>query len=239
MNDSTPKLAVVFGATGGIGQAIAGRLSSMGYNLLLIGRDEHKLEGLRSRLGHVRTNFVLGDMSTEEGIRSLTRSVEPECSSIGLLVHAAGVFARASVESTNPDQVRELWIVNALAPFMLTVALAPLLRKNQADVVFINSSIVQRPVPDLSAYSASKTALKSFADTLRAELNPDGVRVIGLYPGRTQTPMQEKISVLEKSKYTPELLVQPDSIAELLVSIVNLPRTVEVTDVYLRPTTKS
>lgn len=237
--DSPPKVAVVFGATGGMGQAIAARLASIGYDLLLVGRDQLKLERLRAELARERTLIICGSMNTDKDIRLLGERVACGCSSITLLVHAAGVFIRASAENTTIEQLREVWTVNALAPFLLTTALMPMLRKGQADVVFINSSIVQRPVKNLSAYSASKNSLQSFADTLRAEFNSSGVRIVSIYPGRTATSMQQEVCAIEGRAYVPELLLQPDNIAELIISLVNLPRTAEVTDIYLRPTVKS
>jgi NADP-dependent 3-hydroxy acid dehydrogenase YdfG len=76
--------------------------------------------------------------------------------------------------------------------------------------------------------------LKAIADSLRAEVNADGVRVVSLYPGRTATPQQQEIHELENKPYHPERLLQPQDIARAVVDALSLPRTAEVTDINIR-----
>ena len=207
----------------------------MDYDLLLIARSEAGLQKLGAQLGPDRAKLMVWDMSVAEKLRDLAQHISRECDSIDVLVHAAGLYTRGSAERMTAEEVQTVWTVNALAPFLLTAALAPLLRASNADVVYINSSIAQRAVSGLSAYGASKDALKSCVDSLRAELNQDGVRLSSIYPGRTATAMQEEIFRTEQRAYEPDLLLQPETIADVAVGIMSLPRTAEVTDVYLRP----
>jgi NADP-dependent 3-hydroxy acid dehydrogenase YdfG len=101
----------------------------------------------------------------------------------------------------------------------------------------MNSSVGS--APEVGFYSASKHALKAFADTLRAEANPAGVRVLSVYPGRTATPMQESIFAAEGRSYDPSRLLQPEDVAEMVLAALCLPRTAEVTDLHIRPLQKS
>jgi NADP-dependent 3-hydroxy acid dehydrogenase YdfG len=94
----------------------------------------------------------------------------------------------------------------------------------------------------LSSYSslesATKHALKGFADALRQEVNPKGVRVISVYPGRTATPLQAWVSQVEGRPYISENLLQPEDVAEIVVNAIALPDTPEVTDITIRPAKK-
>jgi NADP-dependent 3-hydroxy acid dehydrogenase YdfG len=77
------------------------------------------------------------------------------------------------------------------------------------------------------------------SDTLRDEVNGDGIRVLTVYPGRTATPRQERIFAMEGRAYTPERLLQPQDIAAMIVASLKLPRTAEVTNLTIRPMQKA
>ena len=105
--------------------------------------------------------------------------------------------------------------------------------------VFVNSSAGLNSKANVGQYAASKHALKAIADCLREEVNPDGIRVLSIYPGRTATPMQEALYKAEGRTYHPEILMQPSDAAQVVIQALRLPRTVEVTDIHLRPLMKS
>ena len=99
----------------------------------------------------------------------------------------------------------------------------------------MNSSVIQRAIPALGQYSSSKFALKGLADSLREEVNPYGIRVLSIYPGKTATSMQEKIFLENGNSYRPESLLQPEDISDIIICSLTLPRTAEVTEIYIRP----
>jgi NADP-dependent 3-hydroxy acid dehydrogenase YdfG len=105
--------------------------------------------------------------------------------------------------------------------------------------VFVNSSLGLNSRAGVAGYAATKHALKAIADALRAEVNPDGVRVISIYPGRTATPQQRIIHEKEGKPYRAEYLLQPEDVARALLDSLLLPRTAEVTDINIRPMHKS
>jgi len=84
-------------------------------------------------------------------------------------------------------------------------------------------------------YAATKYALNAFADSLRDEVNEYGVRVIGIYPGQTASPMQARLYQTAQKTYVPERLLQPSDVAEVVLSVLNLPISAEVTDIAVRP----
>jgi NAD(P)-dependent dehydrogenase (short-subunit alcohol dehydrogenase family) len=129
--------------------------------------------------------------------------------------------------------------VNLRAPYQLTQALAPLLVRGQGDVVFINSSVTRGARSEVAHYGASKYALEGLAESLRDEFNPKGVRVLSVYPGRTASPLQERIHEMEGRPYRPELLMQPEDMAQTVLNAVTLPRTAEITEIRVRPMRKT
>ncbi len=126
--------------------------------------------------------------------------------------------------------------VNVSAALALTLGLLSQLRKRSGSVVFINSSVVQRPARNAPFYAATKHALRAIADSLREEVNPMGIRVSSIFPGRTATPMQKGIVRAEGRAYRPAQLIQPEDIALLVAQLLDLPASIEVTDIFTRPT---
>jgi NADP-dependent 3-hydroxy acid dehydrogenase YdfG len=88
-------------------------------------------------------------------------------------------------------------------------------------------------------YASTQHALRAIADALRAEVNSDGVRVLTVYLGRTATARQARIFQLEGRRYSPDLLMQPDDVAQMVMAALLLPRTAEVTEIRMRPLIKS
>jgi NAD(P)-dependent dehydrogenase (short-subunit alcohol dehydrogenase family) len=229
--------AVVTGATSGIGKSIARALVRQEVEVHLVGRSAEKAERvageLRADVPDARVRVCLMDFSTD--IREAAARLA-EDAAVDILVHSAGSILLKPFEATTDDEFDAQLRINARSPFILTRALLPCLRNRQGQVVFINSSASQQKARShQSAYAASKFALTAIADSLRDEVNDAGVRVLSVFPGRTATPMQESVFEFEQREYCGERLLQPEDVAESVVSALSLPRTAEVTDLHLRP----
>ena len=103
----------------------------------------------------------------------------------------------------------------------------------------MNSSAGLTAKANAGQYAASKHALKAVADSLREEVNPSGVRVLSLFLGRTASPMQAAVHAMEARAYRPELLMQPEDVAAVAIHALTLPRSIEVTEISMRPLLKS
>jgi NADP-dependent 3-hydroxy acid dehydrogenase YdfG len=143
-----------------------------------------------------------------------------------------------SLEQISVAQLDELYRTNVRAPYGLTQVFLPLLKFRKGQIVFINSSQGLRAGSNTGAYASTKHAVKAIADSLRDEVNVDGVRVLSVYPGRTATPTMKALYEGEGRSYEPDLL-QPDDIAQVVLNALQLPRTAEVTDIQIRPLRKS
>jgi NAD(P)-dependent dehydrogenase (short-subunit alcohol dehydrogenase family) len=220
-----------------MGRAIARSLARHGTLLCLPGRRLEVLSELLQDLGEHAPDsqsYAL-DLEDVAEIQRFAVWVEETFPPVDILVHCAGVISLATVEDTPLHDLDRHLSTNVRAPILLTQALLPQLRRQRGQVVFINSSAGLTAKAGIAAYCASKHALKGFADSLRAEVNADGVRVLSIYPGRTATPMQAAVHREEGKPYSPERLLQPEDTAELVISALTLPRTAEVTDVLVRP----
>jgi NADP-dependent 3-hydroxy acid dehydrogenase YdfG len=128
---------------------------------------------------------------------------------------------------------------NVRGPYLLTQALLPFLRPCHGQIVFMNSTVGLEARADVGQYASTQHALRAIADALRAEVNSDGVRVLTVYLGRTATARQARIFQLEGRRYSPDLLMQPDDVAQMVMAALLLPRTAEVTEIRMRPLIKS
>ncbi len=208
--------------------------------MALVGRDREALEAgaaeLRDSGG--RAEVLLADLAEEDAVRGLSERVRALWGRLDVLIHAAGLYEPGPAAPDDAELFRRLWQVNAHAPLALSLGCAELLRTSRGELVFIVSSIVGSQAPQAPAYAASKRALAALAESLRGRFNEQGVRVLSVYPGRTATPMQQRVFKLEGRRYRPELLLQPEDVASLVLHAIRLPRTAEVTDIHVRPLQK-
>lgn len=235
------KTAVVTGASSGIGAAIAVCLAEEGAQVHLTGRNRVRLDAVAeiAKKSSARVATYQADLSSDEGLDTLTASLNRECDRLDVLVHCAGIFAMAPFEMALRENFDRQYRINVRAPFILTQGLLPMLRRDRGAVVFINSNAGLTTHTRIAQYSATKFALKAVADGLRAEVNEHGVRVLSVYPGRTASPQQAAIHEAEGKEYRPELLMQPADIARIVVDALKVNTTAEVTDIQIRPMRKS
>ena len=225
------QVAVVTGAGSGIGAALATALAAEGMRVFLVGRRAAPLEELAGQLGGPVTPLP-ADLATEAGRAQVVRCMPAE---LHVLAHSAGAFLRSPWATTSAVAWRRLDAVNLHAPMLLTAACLPQLRAAAGQVVFINSTAGLGAGAGTGAYAAGKHALRAAADALRAELNADGIRVLNLFPGRTDTPMQADILAAEGRQAGPGALMRPQDVAVMVVAALRLARSAEVTEIVMRP----
>jgi NADP-dependent 3-hydroxy acid dehydrogenase YdfG len=235
------KVAVVTGASRGIGKAIALGLANQRATLCLVGRSERTLEEVARAASLVPTpaHVFKADLTDDEHVRSLSRFVEHQFKTVDILVHCAGQYGRGTFHESSVEQFDLLYRANVRAPYLVTQLLLPLLTSHGGQIVFVNSTQGLRAAGGVGLFAATQHALKAFADSLREEVNPYGVRVLNVFPGRTATPRMQSLYEGDGKTYLPELLLQPEDIASAVVNALALPRTAEVTDINIRPAVKS
>lgn len=223
--------ALITGAAGGIGSAIAAALAPT-HTLLLAGRPSARLDALAERLG--APTWPL-DLTDADSIESATEVL----AELDVLVHNAGVLYPGRVAESIAEQWRASFEVNVTGAVALTLALLPALRAAGGHVVFINSGAGQKVSPGMASYSASKFALRAFADSLRAD--EPSLRVTSIFPGRTDTEMQRDLVAYESAVtdgagvYDPAKLLKPETVAGLVATAVTTPPDGHVHEIVVRP----
>jgi NAD(P)-dependent dehydrogenase (short-subunit alcohol dehydrogenase family) len=203
----------------------------------LVGRVEERLAEVseRAREAGGSAVAVVADLTSDEAIRDIAPEVGRRCGGLDVLVHSAGVIAVGGVDGVGVDQLDRQYRTNLRAPYLLTQVLLPLLKRRRGQVLFINSTAGLSAAGGSGPYAATKHGLKAIADSLRDEVNGDGMRVLSVFLGRTATPMQSAINEEEGTPYRPERLIQPGDVAKIVLGALALPRTAEVTDLRVRP----
>jgi len=182
---STPRCAVVSGASGGIGRAIVRRLSADGYDVVMLGRDWARLNAARVAidLDPARLHPVVADTSDAAvaAIASLGRE-------ISAFVHAAGAGPVARLADTTDAMWQDTIEGKLLSAVRLTRALVPLMRQAaQPGIVFVNGAFAYEPDPLFVINAAVNCALAGFAKAVARDLLAAGIRVNTVHPGATET----------------------------------------------------
>ena len=219
------QLALVTGASRGIGAAIAHALEPT-HQLLLGGRDADALASVAGQLPGARPWAV--DLTDAEALAAAAA----EITELDVLVHSAGVAELGTVEEAGTEAWRKNFEVNVVAVVELTRLLLPALRAARGQDVIINSGAGLNVRPGWGPYAASKFAVRAFADVLRAEEEPHGIRVTSIFPGRTDTDMQQAI---EGTNYDPKRYLRTDSVAAAVLAAVTASPDAHLTEIILRP----
>ncbi|HEY7117939.1 MAG TPA: SDR family NAD(P)-dependent oxidoreductase [Tepidisphaeraceae bacterium] len=229
------QIALVTGAAGGIGRAIALALARQGATLCLVGRTRESLEGVASEIGSGRAHVCACDLADDSQLTALPGLVERHAGAVDIVVHSAAAYFQEPLETAPVEEFDVQYRISLRAPYLLTQKLLPQLKRRRGQVVFINSSTGVNARAGVTQYAAVKHGLKGLADAFRLEIAPVGVRVISVYPGQTATPMQERRHRIEGKRYEPGKLIQPDDVASAVLNAVTMPRTAQATDVHVRP----
>lgn len=227
--------ALVTGATSGIGQAIAMALHAAGHQVTAIGRDAQALGHLRA-LGLNAIGLDLGDVAgLSERLASALGGIEPD-----VLVNNAGMVAPPGnfCDMAEADIHRSL-ATNLTQALLVTRAVAPGMRaRGRGHIFFTGSIAAHTPYPNMAVYAATKAALGAFAQSLRLDLSPAGVRVTEIVAGRVESPLYKDVLSAEAraAMYAGNTAVQPEDVAAMVLAVLSLPAHVDVARFDILPT---
>jgi short-subunit dehydrogenase len=225
--DQLAPSALVTGATGGIGSAIARALAGAGYRLTLSGRDEAALAKLAADLVGSGTELQVlpADMGREDDVRALARGHADRFGSLDLLVLSAGTGTSGLIADYPMRRFDRQMTVNVRAPFALVKECLPALRRAAAArpahgsrVAAIASMAGITSEPGLAAYGAAKAALISLCQSVNAEESAAGVTATAIAPGFVDTEM----STWVHDRIDPDQMIPPADIAELVLALAQL-----------------
>ncbi|MES1943022.1 short chain dehydrogenase [Salinisphaera sp. PC39] len=212
------------GATGGIGRAVARRLGGEGAALLLTARDRTQLDALSAELHAIGAEVavVAADLTDEAGRRRVAEAARAE--GVNVVVHNAGTNVGALFEDLDAAAIDTIVTANVTAPMQLTRLLLPdLRRREEALLLFMGSGFGAIGYPGFAAYSASKFALRGFAESLRRELADTAVAVSLLAPRAVDTPLNDA-RVRDLQAAMKMAVDPPERIAAEVAGLIRSPR---------------
>jgi NAD(P)-dependent dehydrogenase (short-subunit alcohol dehydrogenase family) len=209
------KVAIVTGASRGIGRCIALRLADMGATIVLAARNKKLLDHLAQQIsesgGKARACPV--ELTDEASIKKLVQFTQDSFGRLDILVNNAGVTHSASLEDTTTQDFDRVMSINARAPFILCRQALGMLKKSpQGKIINISSVVGVKGYSMQSAYTASKHALRGFSISLANELKSTNVRVHVICPGGVDTEMVSQV----RPDINKDELIDPEEIAELV-----------------------
>lgn len=237
------KVALVTGASSGIGEATARALAGAGAAVVLAARRTERLHALRDELeaSGARVHVLPLDVTDEQAVADAVRSTVDALGRLDILVNNAGLMLLGPVEGADTTDWTRMMDTNVMGLMYMTHAALPQLLKNAGTVVQI-SSIAARVVGRGSAvYNASKFAVNGFSEGLRQEVTERGVRVVVIEPGTVETELRDhithapsKAAIIERVAKIRQL--QGEDIAAAVLYAVTAPPHATVNEIFIRPT---
>src|SRR3954471_10956927 len=234
-----PKIAVVTGASSGLGQAIAIKLAQRGFTVVAVARRADALEQTveLAKPADSRITPMACDVSDPAAVEKLAASVMEKFGTVHALVNSAGVntpdrsFANLSLETW-----RKVIDVNQTGTFLCIEAFLPVMRKQQSGtIVNISSdSAIQPSMKAGAAYVASKMAVRGLTLSLNAEERVNGIRACAIYPGDIDTPLLERRPTPPTADARKKMLA-PDDVAECVLLAITLPDRAVIEELLIRP----
>jgi len=226
-------VALVTGASRGIGKVIALELASLGYDLALVARDAAALAEVIAALPESCGNAVAipADLTQEETYESVVGECVAQLGGLDVLVNCAGLSQAGPFEDVTPEQWDRIFAVNAKAPFFISRAALPYLKESEKPIVINIASVVGfKGYIHQSAYTSSKHALTGFTKVFAKEVQPFGIRVHLISPGGVATEMVKQM----RPDIKPDELIQPEEIAEIVRFLVTKKGQGTIDQFYIR-----
>ncbi len=218
MRDLRHRIALVTGASKGIGRAVALALARAGVHLALVARGREGLEAVAAEVRALgpRALPLPTDVSVEEQARAAVRQTLAHFGGLDILVANAGVYVRRPIRHLDAATLRQSLAVNFYGSvYPVLEALPHLLQRGTGHIVLITSMDGKKGLPPDAPYVAAKFALSGFGDVLRQELHGTGVGVSVVFPGRVDTPMIADLEVPWISAKIP-----PEAVARAVVQAI-------------------
>jgi len=226
------KIAIVTGASDGLGEHIALKLAKEGVSLALVARNKERLEKVRveaERLGSPKVEVYRCDISDKEQVTQVINKIEVDFNEIQILLNIAGIWQKLSnLEDIPSEEIDSVINIDLKGLIYMTHMVVPIL-KRQKEAIIINDSSRSGITgqPGQSIYSAAKWGVRGFTEVLKEELKGSSVRVAGLYQGGTNTKLFEKTG----EHFNQDKFISPEDLADVIVFMLSRPPQIWLHDV--------
>lgn len=242
--DIKDKVIIITGASSGIGEATALKLSKEGAKVVLSARRKDKLKELKKTIEKRdgEALVVIADVTKKSDMEKLVARTLEEYGNVDAIINNAGLMPLSFVKNLKTDEWEKMVDVNIKGVLNGVAAVLPTLIKNkQGHIINISSTAAYRYFPGGAVYCATKAAVKMFSDSLRQELAPAyGICVSSIEPGAVATHLMDTITdkdILDKlSEMQKMTMLEPEDIAEAIYYALTQPNRVNINNVYIMPT---
>jgi NADP-dependent 3-hydroxy acid dehydrogenase YdfG len=240
----TGRVALVTGASSGIGAAAAEALAAAGATVAVVARRADRLDALVSQIEERGGKAVSmpGDVIDEQVAQGVVTETLRRFGRLDILVNSAGIIDSGGVENADTARYRRVLDINLMASLYTSRAvIGPMRAQGGGDIINISSTAGRRASVLFNAYSASKFALTAMTEALRQEVGRHGIRVCIIEPGATTTEVSEGIADPTYRKFIHEHVrkegaMKAQDVAAAIVFVVSLPPRANVSELLIRPT---
>ena len=240
-DSATGRVAVITGASSGIGEATARALAGAGYRVALLARRADRIQALADELGDSAL-AIEADVTDRDSLVAAAQRVQDELGGADVLVNNAGVMLLGPFISDQRAEQRQQVEVNLLGAMTATEVFLDQLRDGGGDLVNVSSVAGRFAWSGGAAYHATKWGLNGWSEALRQELQPD-IRVIVVEPGAVATELAGHITHEETREgieaFVASTAIRPEDIAEVVAFAVTRPQSVSLSEILVRPTAQA
>lgn len=241
------KTVIITGASSGIGEATALKLSNEGANVVLTARREEKLKKLKEKIEGTggKAHVVVADVTNKNDWQHLQKEARDTFGSIDVLVNNAGLMPLSYIKNFHTDEWDTMVDVNIKGVLNGVASVLPtMIEQKRGHIVNISSVAAYKYFPGGAVYCATKSAVKMFSEGLRQELAPNyGINVTSIEPGAVDTELTQTITDKElmndmKDKMGDIQPLEANDIADAIFYAISQPGRTNINDVYIMPTTQ-
>jgi NADP-dependent 3-hydroxy acid dehydrogenase YdfG len=237
-DNSTGRVAVITGASSGIGEATARALIAEGHHVALLARRAERIRALADALGEDAL-AIEADVTDRASLVAAAERVQSELGGADILINNAGVMLLAPFTSEQQAEHRQMLEVNLLGAIVATEVFLDQLRDGGGDIINISSVAGRTARSGNAVYAATKWGINGFSEGLRQELQPD-IRVTVIEPGAVSTELTDHITDAQTKEATQEfvrdLAITARDIAEVVAFALSRPRRMTLNEILVRPT---
>lgn len=215
-----PKCVIITGASTGLGLELAKEFYARGIRVVGISRTKPLLP----------IEYIKADLSKEQNIDKVVKIIKKKYPVFDCLINCAGITTIEQFGEMNYKTVERIFKVNVLAPLLLTSGLIDIIKKNEADIVNIGSTLGFKAYEKYCAYGTSKWAVQGINESLQLHLKDSKSRVIGFNSGRFMSKLYEHAGVARSTSCT---YMNPRELAKLMIVILKLPKEMEVSKIII------
>jgi len=237
-NDNSGRVAVITGASSGIGAATARALARDGYRVALLARRADRIEAIAAELGDGAI-AIQADVTDRDSLVAAAERVKSEFGGADILINNAGVMLLGPFGPEQRDDYEQMIEINLLGAITATEVFLDQIVAAGGDLVSISSVAGRTARPRNAVYAATKWGIVGWSEGLRQELQPN-VRVMVIEPGAVETELTDHITHAEtkaaSKEYTRSLAIKSEDIAEVIAFAVSRPKRMTLNEILVRPT---